>query len=232
MPSDTPIGHVEFFDDFLGDLIKAEWNITADTGGAGTVVEAVDGELKLINDCTDNDVVMAALGLNWRAQDGSMGLEARVKLASVLADSAMGFGFTDATTESSLAPSELTCGGITTTQSSGIGLLYDADAATCNFFVYAVDDDADHACGNFDTGKTIVKCQWHTLRIEVQDMGSGNMAKAHFYVDGKLEKTLTNVVDRCVALTPYVAVTNRTGTGLSDLRVDYVHAWKTRAPAS
>lgn len=228
-PKDTPRGVVEYFDDFMGDLLRDEWNITADSGGAVTVVEAVDGELKLLNDTTDDDVSMIALGLNWRAQDGGMGLEIRLRSVNAINVSAIGLGWTDATTESSLAPSELTCGGITTTQSSGMGFLQDLDAATCNWFVYGVDDDNDNACGNFDTGVGPTISEFQTLRIEVQDMGSGNMAKANFFVDGNLEKTLLNVVDRDVILTPYVALTNRTAAA-TDLRVDYVHAWKTRRP--
>ena len=226
MPS--PVGDNILFDDFNGHVVMAAacsqgpWEVTADSGGTALTVDQPGGVLRLDTDCTDDDVIMVAAGrAAWRVQDGAIDVLFRAKVDDITTV-AYSMGLTDANTESSTMPWHLgACDALTTTASTGIGFVFDTDAATDTIHTLYVDDDTDGTLTN--TALAPVNATYRTYRIRLEDAGSGNQVRAEFSVCcNTYYEVRTSTIDRDVQLTPFVAVQNRAAAGrLFD--VDYIY---------
>lgn len=208
---------VELFDDFLGDLIGDEWNVQVDTGGTvncGTAV--VGGAVTLTTDGTDDDTAMVAHELNWKANQGGLVFETRVKVDVV---TTLGFfaGLTDAKVETS---PNLPMGRATVTTAAtatdAVGFVFDTDSTADVLFGSGV--KAGTIIADQGASAALVAATWVTLRVEVSAAGAGS-----WYVDGtQIGATTANAVTATVALTPYVGIANR-GAFAHVLNCDYIY---------
>lgn len=229
----SPRGPVELFDDFLGDTINTDmYQTSADSGDTAFSVPAtviVDGAITGITDTTDNDMVEIGGALQWRAQDGTLVMEARLH-STVVSNVAITVGFNDDVLEdSNTLPVELATTTFTSNSSTFVGFVYDIDATNDNWHAFAVDDDNDTtvAIATLNTGVAPVASTYQTLRIEIEDTGSGNMATARFFINGALECTIPSAIDRDVLLAPHIAFENRAAAAHT-VTVDYLNVFKDR----
>jgi hypothetical protein len=216
----SPLGsfrnRVIFFDDFLGDLIEDGWNTQADTGGSANQSTAVvGGAVTLTTDTTDDDTVMIAHELNWKASQGLI-FETRLK-ADVITTLAFFVGFTDAKTETS---PNLPIGRQTTvsaaTATDAVGFVFDTDSTSDTIFGSGV--KAGTLIADQGASTALVADTYVRLRVEVSTAGA-----ASFYVnDTQIGATTANAVTTSVALTPYIGIANRGGAA-HVITVDYVY---------
>lgn len=213
---------VEFFDDFLGDLIEDGWNQQADTGGTVALATSpvMCGAVKLTTDTTDDDTIMIAHELNWKASQGLV-FECRIK-TDVVTTLGLFVGLTDAKVETSPAlPVTRQTTVSVKTATDCVGFCFDTDSTTDVLFGTGVKADTIIA----DQGAaTYAADTWYVLRIEISTAGA-----ASFYVDGtQIGATTANAVTTTVALTPYIGMANR-GAAAHVTTVDYVYVSGARA---
>lgn len=236
MSVDSPRGKVCLFDDFLGDTLATDLYVgTASTGGTVAITSTVvDGVVDLTTDATDGDAAQLAGNAQWRVQDGSLRLEARVQ-TDVVTTLAQFIGFTDATSETDTIPMTLSGTTFTTTATTAVGFLFDTEATNDNWHAMWVDDDVDSSEAIADlrfSGVAPVAATYYTYIVELQDRGSGLGARAVFSIidnNGKMyQKTFTTNIDRDAALVPYIGHENH-GAAAHVTRVDYWDVSKSRA---
>jgi hypothetical protein len=241
MAIDTSRGMDVYFEDFHGDLIPDELATSSDSGTVTTNVGLSGGQagaasiLRLDNSNNgDNEMAEVDLGaLLYRVQDGRMYMEARVSIERTTAAATVGFN--DDTLEgSNTLPAELSTTTFTSNAGTWIGFLFDSDATTDNWHVFWVDDDNDStvAIATLQTDIAVASDTWYTLKVDLQDAGSGNQAICNFSVDDEngnsWEYRATSTIDRDVAMVPHIAVENRTTTG-AFIDIDYIEAGKSRS---
>jgi hypothetical protein len=198
-----------------------------DTAIAVPASQLVDGAAVGATAATDNNMIEIGGGQNFRAQDGLVVFEARVKLDDV-ANVALNVGLTDDATEASnTLPVELATASFTSNASAFVGFVFDVDATVDTLRCFAVDDDNDNAAP-LDSGKAPVADVYNTLRVELQDMGAGSMARARFFIDGALVGAIEDAVDRDALLCPYVGIENRSASA-HVVTIDYISVEKSRA---
>ena len=235
MPTDTSKGYVVFFDDFLGDLIDDAYGTTAD--GSATVAiptpdtAVVDGFVRLTTHNSDNNMAEIAHSLSYRAQDGIMSFEARVKM-SAITTTAMSIGFNDDQLEASnTLPVELSGTTFTSNAATFVGFVFDTDATNDNWHAFAVDDCTDTttpiACLN--TGVAPVADTYQTLKVVVHDRGACYMAYAEFFINCELQASIENAIDRDATLVPHIAAEARAACASRNHDVDYIEVMKSRA---
>lgn len=172
------------------------------TIGATTATMAVSG-------------VQLDRGLDWKANQGNLVLEARLKL-SAITTIAIFFGFTDqvAALEMPIS-SAASADTITTNATDGCGFMFDTAMATDDWWLVGVANDVDAT--KVDTGLAPVAATYERLRIELDAAG-----KATFYRNNKRVGTMTLAVTPTVALTPVLAGFNRTTSGTPTITADFV----------
>lgn len=215
---------VEFFDDFLGDLIEDAWNQQADTGGTVALATspAVNGGAILTTDGTDDDTIMIAHELNWKANQGGLVFECRLKI-DVITTVAFFVGLTDAKTETS---PNLPIGRQTTvsvaTATDAVGFCFDTDSNADVIFGTGV--KANTLIADQGASSALQAGVYVTLRVEVSAAGA-----ASFYVNGtQIGATTANAVTATTALVPYIGMANR-GAFAHVMTVDYVYVGALRA---
>lgn len=239
MPTDTAFGVVRVFDDFVLDT-GALWHTSADgTGSTDVVADGtahLSGRMRLTSDATDNQLNEVATGLCFRVQDGGpLIMEARImQETGTIATSAFNVGFNDDPTDASnTLPVELATVTFTSNASTFVGFVCDGDATNVQWHAFWVDDDTDTSTAIADlrmTGEAPVADTWTTLRVVLSDRGSGNGARADFFVDGKLTKSFDTTVDRDAVLAAYVGGERRSASqGILD--VDYIYVCGGRTDA-
>ncbi len=214
---------VAFMDDFLGDLLEDGWNQQADTGGtvALATVPGTSGTVTLTTDGTDDDTIMIAHELNWKASQGLV-FECRLK-TDVVTTLGLFVGLTDAKVETSPA--------LPITRQTTVSV---AEATDAVGFVFDTDSTSDTLFGSGVKAGTLIADQgastayaagtYVTLRIEISTAGA-----ASFYVDGtQIGATTADAVTTTVALTPYIGHANR-GAFAHVTTVDYVYVSGARA---
>lgn len=219
----NPANVVRFLDDFLGDVIADQWNahLGTDNGtGAATAIAinaAIGGTLRLTTG--DSNASLAADGvvldsaLNWKAAQGNLTFEARVKV-DVITGVQIFVGLTDQVSALEM-PVTLSGTTFTTVATDAVGFLFDtsADTDTIRLVGVANDVDATHQ----DSGLAFVAATYKTLRVEVDTAG-----KADFYIDGvKIGSTMTGAVTPSVALTPVIGARSLNTTS-KNVDVDYI----------
>ena len=227
MPS--PVGDHILFDDFHqvkaaggGACSSGNWIITAESGSSYTNADLASGVLRLTTDGNNCEVVMVAgAQTNWRVQDGAIDALFRLKVDD-LTDVAISVGFTDAATESCLLPFDDKAGTLTTTATTAIGFTIDTTCADVgNWSTVYVDDDTDGA--QVCTGKGPTQAKYTTLRIRLEDNGSGNQARAEFSIDcNQYYEVRTATIDRDALLTPFVGVMNSAASA-HNVDIDYIY---------
>ena len=242
MPQDTPRGMDVYFEDFHGDLIPDELATSSDSGTITTNVGLTDNKggrasiLRLDNsNDTDNDFAEVDLGaLNYTVQDGRISMEARVAPYDVSV-MAVNVGFNDDTLEGgNTLPVELSGTSFTSNASTWIGFVYDADATNATWHAFWVDDDNDTstAIATLNTGIALADSTWYTMRIELQDRGSGNAARGLFDIRDEngnhWNYEANTTIDRDVALVPHIGCELRSASNNGLIDIDYIEASRSR----
>jgi len=162
-------------------------------------------------------------GLDWKANQGNLCLEARVKM-STIATIAVYIGFTDQV--AALEMPVNSAGGshtITTNATDACGFLFDTtDSGTDQWLLVGVANDVDatvqSGIGVAGAAVLPVADTYATFRIEIGTDGS-----AVFFRNGiQVGTKMAGAVTATVALTPVVAAFNRTTSGAPTITVDYL----------
>ena len=217
-------GGVVLFDDFLGDAIRSPWNYvegTDTTTADGAVVAgAAGGVLRLT--AGDSTGSMAADGaqltsyLNWKAANGDLVFEARVKLA-VITDVSVFVGFTDLITLEAPIIAAASADTLTTNASDAVGFMFDTSMTTDKWWLTGVKADTDATAQNSTYAP--VADTYETLRIELTAAGA-----VSFFRNGvQVGSLMTGAVTAATALTPTLSIFPRTAAAGCLLDIDYVY---------
>lgn len=203
-------------------LVYTEGTDTATAGAAITV--GVEGVYTLT--AGDSAGTIAADGaqlnseLNWKANQGGLTFEARVKLGAITTVSAF-IGFTD--TLALEGPVSLSGTTFTTNASDAVGFLFDTAATTDTIRLVGVAADVDATMQ--DTSLAFVADTYKTLRIEVSSTGA-----AKFFIDGvAVGSLMSGAVTATVALTPVFIIRPEGAVAGRTLSIDYFHVSANRS---
>ena len=220
---------VAIFDDFLGGTLAygttlvEPWRSRVGTTNAVafTRTGAVGGTaVGTIGDTTASMAVSGVQidsGLNWKANQGALAFEARIKL-SAITNIAVYLGFTDQVGALEMPiHSAASANTITTNASDGVGFFFDTSMSDDNWWVAGVAANTDATHEDLATAPTANA--YETFRIELDTSGA-----AVFYRNGNLiGSKMSGAVTATVALTPVVAGFNRTTSGTPTITLDYLH---------
>lgn len=181
-----------------GTTNTVDWTITEAVGG--TVVGKV-------GDTTASMAVSGiqlSRGLNWKANQGGVYQEWRVKLG-IITNIAVFIGFTDQVAALEMPiQSAASADTITTNATDAVGFMFDTSMATDNWWLVGVANDVDATLQNM--GAAPVADTYAIFRIELSAAGV-----ATFYYNGVAVGTaMTGAVTATIALTPVIAAFNRT----------------------
>jgi hypothetical protein len=219
---------VAIFDDFLGDTGLMDWtSVTGDTGvaGAGSVAK-VTGAGGVLRITTSADAVLtpvAAIGITtglqkqWKGNQGNLRMSARVKIGT-LAGSELFVGFSDS--GGAEMPAYDTGGGIITNMANGVGFVYGGNSGTTTWRGIAargvLTDSGDQSVTLTSSPTANV---YDVIEVALAS-DSGEHAK--FYVNGKLEGTISQPIDAAVALVPVIMAFASDAAALP-FDIDYVN---------
>lgn len=221
----SPDKIVSFTDHFLGDLLKDEWSGAKGSDGTAVVPSVVSGAIgghcKLKTGAAGSgmaaDGSSLTHGLNWRASNGGLYVEAKVMFLSSVANVALNFGFTDALATGTLEmPITLSTGTLTTNATDGAVFVFDTAATNDTFHLQGVKNNTDTALLNSTVAP--VADTWLTLGLAIDAAGT-----ASFYINDVLKGSVANALTTSVALTPVVCADSRTSSASKEIIVDYVH---------
>ena len=247
MPSDMGRGFWRFFDDFETATIGTtsvttgyRWASSADAGDTAFAPSAVAGvgtAARATTAATDANMVELAWALlPFRAQDGEMHMEARVKI-DVITNVRLVVGFSDDSSEDTNNPPITISGTTPTTNASTAACwVFDTDQTTDNWHVFWVDDDTNslQTIGTSSTGDSQanvgiapVAATYETLGVHIYDAGSGNQTRMEFSRNGRVYKTIVSGIDRDALMTVGVWMQNASAT-VHIVDVDYIDVWGSR----
>jgi hypothetical protein len=217
------------FDDFegtwaIGDAGPADrWGSTAGSGAgaevATTVADSINGEITLKSSSADgaitaNLTTFTAIGLAFKAEQGGLYFEARLKLSDI-SEAYLFVGFTDTIHSTREAPIFLNGADIDSDANNACGVCYDVDGTTKEWFqggVKATVDTAPTYSGTAPVDDTYV-----TVRVEVSATGA-----VQGFIDGvAIGDATANAVTMDTALTPAIFVANRSANQVV-ATIDYV----------
>lgn len=222
---------VVLFDDFLGDVIADQWAVVegADTTTSdAAIVSGINGLLRLTTGDSAT-VTYAGNGIqvtqgafyNFRASDGGLVLEARLKI-STIATAAFFVGFTDVGTFEAPIESAGSANTLTSNASNAVGFMFDTRMTDDNIWLVGVKADTDATAQ--DTDIAPVADTFITLRVEVSADGD-----AIFFINGdRVGSVMADAITASTALTPTIAATSLAAASVT-VDVDYIQAVKHRA---
>lgn len=204
--------HVAFFDDFNGASVAYSttplngWRSRKGTTNAVdwtlTAPHSIQGTL---GDTTASMAVSGIQfdrGLDWKANQGNVTIEARVKLGKI-ATIAMFFGFTNQVAALQMPiQSAASADTFTSNAADATGFMFDTSMTTKNWWL--VGNAASVAPVAVNTALAPVAATYEVLRIELDTLGN-----ATFYRNNKRIGRLALAVTPTVALTPVIAAFNR-----------------------
>lgn len=224
------------YDDFLGTWLITDagpadqWTANAGNGTnnqtATTVAASLCGEitLKTASDdgaITANMTAFGAIGLAWKANQGGLSMETRIKLDDV-SEAYLFVGFTDLLVSGTLEePLFMTADVVDSTATDACGLIYDKDSTTDNFIQAGVKagTDTDPAF----SGSAPSDGVYFIVRVEVSATGA-----VQVFIDGKaIAAATSNAVTATTALTPAIMVANRSANQVI-ATVDYIWVQQNR----
>jgi hypothetical protein len=228
---------VAYFDDFLGDLVRDEWNyVEGDTGSSGAIQAATNGVFRLLGSSTDAAApasvrALNSGALNWKADQGPgrysgrLRMGARLKLESASRSAkrqSVFVGFTDITTAE--MPAYDTGAGVLSPAADMVGFLFGARADT-GWSGVAVKSTAG------DSGDQLVVLGasygptsnvYTTVEVELTRGISDTGGKATFFIDGVARGSINSPVNSAVAMTPVVATFDE-DTGARFVDIDWIN---------
>ena len=232
-------GRIVAFNDFLGGYEDITWAASSvDLGGGlyiisheeGTIQKVVDepgGVIQLLTDTGDDDNV-ALISSPLQPADGGVALEARIKVADDMSNTALFVGFSEPMLAAApVMPAEFATTTMTYNGSGGIaGFSYDSDATTNDFRFCAGDGGAATAGAGNGTAasQTITADEWYLIRVEIDVNGTARGWISHdTNEEFKLVATFKEAVTPGDNFYPVVMCENRTGAAL-EFEIDYVFA--------
>ena len=196
-----------------GTTNAVDWTNTSNPGG--TVVGKV-------GDTTASMAVSGVQldsGLHWKANQGNLVFEARVKLG-IITNIAVFIGFTNQVSALEMPiQSASSADTITTNATDGVGFMFDTAMTTDDWWLVGVANDVDAT--KQDMLVAPVADTYAKFRIELSTAGV-----ATFYYNGvQVGTAMTAAVTATVALTPVIAAFNRTTSNgaTTIVTVDYIH---------
>lgn len=199
------IGHVGWSDNFLGDLVRAEYVNDLSGGSAVTLAADVAGGVAVITtDTDDNDHATISLGLHWLVSSGFTVLDVRYTNVTAITLRAVEIGVSDATSETN---------GIAFSSHDATPVAVADDAA-----VFAINSDESVVTWSMLTvngGGTAVRTDsatapvagtYQNFRIVIDSAGN-----AQFYINGAAEGTQALAVATTALLTPWVTLKSLSG---------------------
>jgi hypothetical protein len=222
--------NVVLFDDFLGDVAADQWNYTEGTDSATAAGAVLAGAIGGIFRLTTGDAgtgnaadgACLASELNWKAANGGLVAECRVK-TDALTNFLLFFGFTDVNTLEAPIESAGSVNTLTSNGSNSVGFMFDSRMTDDNFWAVGVKADVDAT--HQDTDVAPVAATYSKLRVELDKLGA-----ATFYIDGvQVGDVMNNAVTPGTALTPVLYASNTAATVSKNVDVDYVGVAMSRA---
>lgn len=223
------------FDDFegtwaIGDAGPADrWSSTAGSGTAAeaatTVANSLGGHITLKSASDDGAITanltsFTAIGLAFKANQGGLSFETRLKLSDV-SEAYLFVGFTDTISTTKEAPIFLVAGDIDSDATDACGVCYDVDGTTKQFFHGGVKNGTDTVPAY--SGSTPVDDTFFTVRVEVSAAGA-----VQGFIDGvAIGSAVADAVTPTVALTPAIFVANRSANQVI-ATIDYVDPQQNR----
>jgi len=222
-------------DDFIGDWAIANsesaslWSSTAGSGiataAATTVADSLNGEITIKS--ASNDGVITANGttftgknLGYKANQGGLAMEARLKLSDV-SEAALFVGFTDTISTTIELPIFLVTTNIDSDAANACGVGYDVDGTTKQFFHGGVKAGTDTVPAY--SGGAPVDNTYFIVRVEVSAAGA-----VQGFINGTaIGPAVANAVTATTALTPAVIVANRSANQVV-ATIDYVKTEQNR----
>jgi hypothetical protein len=189
------------------------------TGNAVAISAGKGGRVSILTASDDGAITANASslyleGLDWRADQGGLVMEARLQL-DVVATAYCFVGFTDTISTTLEAPIFLVAGDIDSDAANACGVAFDADGTSTKWFHGGVKANADTvpAYGSAPTAAT-----YTTIRVEVSAAGA-----VQGFVDGvAIGAAVANAVTATTALCPCIVVANRSAAAITAL-VDYFY---------
>lgn len=238
MATDTPLGKVVFFEDFIGwDIIADKPEYAVDTDPAIEVLATaagVNGVVRVTMDAGQANIGGMIFGqTQWDVSNG-LTAEFRVRMSAVGTAAERFFvGFTDLQEDTvsempfSIATTVLTASA---DPNDAVGFFFEGDATNPAWYAAGQNTDVISVDGvaNQTRAQRVVPVAdtWNTLKIDIER--GGNVAE--FSVDGKVVYRYQNFNTPVVADVPlvlYFVVTE--GTSAVNFDVDYVYCESDRA---
>jgi hypothetical protein len=215
---------ISFFDDFLGDVIDALWNLVegtdSATSDAAILAGGIGGVLRITTGDAGTglaaDMPQLTQALQWQASNGGLTFEARIKLSAITTCYAF-LGFTDLVTLEAPIISAASADTLTSNATDAVGFMFDTRMATDTWWLVGVATDVDATHQN--TGFAPVADTYETFRIEVTAAGVATFFRNGLQVGTAMTGALTAAAD----LTPTIAVGKTSVAASMTADLDYVH---------
>lgn len=224
-----------FFDDFIGTWLISDagpadhWSSTGGSGAgteaATTVADSINGEITLKSSSADdthaaNCTALTGINVGYKANQGGLSMEARIKIDDI-SEAVLFVGFTDTISTTVELPLFLTTTAIDSDAANAVGVGYDVDGTTKQFFHGGVKAGTDTTPAY--SGSAPVDATYFTVRVEVSATGS-----VQGFIDGKaIGPEVANAVTITTALTPAVIIGNRSANQVI-ATIDYVWTQQNR----
>jgi hypothetical protein len=155
-------------------------------------------------------------GLQWKANQGDLWFEAKVKMSQITLMSVF-IGLTDQVSALEMPiHSAASANTITTNATDAVGFMFDTSMTADTWWLTGVVNDVDATAQN--TGTAPVADTYAIFRIELTTAGV-----ATFYYNGTAVGTTMTAVTPTVALTPVIAGFNRDTSNTPTLTVDWIY---------
>lgn len=221
------LGHRDFatfFDDFMGDVLQDPWSGAKGSDAEGVVptivtTAAPGGLVRLTTGDagtgTAADASSLTQSMHWRASNGGLYMEARLKINTAVTNICLNVGFTDVRATVTLEM-PFTISGTTITSAASDAVCFVFDTAQTNDFFHLQGVKADTDTALLNSGVAPVADTFIVLGIEIDTAGT-----AKFYIDDMLYGTVANAVTTSTSMTPIIAAEARTTTS-KVVDIDYV----------
>lgn len=207
-----------FFDHFLGNegltTIPAPWRaVLASTGTIAVVAGGTDGVLRETTAATLNDSVIAALGVNWKPEDGYLYFEAEVNMPAIVTR-VHEIGLGNAMTQTGgLNFSGHLASLPVAVATDAIVFAFDTALGGANWVVSSV--KASGTPQGVDTGVPVAASTAYVLSMLIDNDGN-----AYCWIDGALVATITNAITPTTNKTPWISTKAKAGTA-TVLNINY-----------
>lgn len=214
----------------IGDAGPADtWSTTAGSGTgtevATTVANSLCGEVTMKSSTDDgansaNTTLITGINLGWKANQGGLMMEARLKVDAVTAV-AIFVGFTDTISTTVELPIFMNAGDIDSDATDACGVVFDTDATTDQWVQGGVKANTDTT--PVYSGSAPVAATYVIVRVEVSSAGA-----VQGFINGKaIGDPVANAVTVTTALTPCVAVSSRSAAQRI-MTIDYIWVQQNR----